>query len=163
MRDVQKTVLIPYEKYLRFLEKIPTEVQEGKGVSTELLLSAIPKPYVHKVNAILSHMTHDPKHVLGWNERGELEYRNRIIEGSHILDLLKDTQREYGRGPPKGHTEFYEGLKDINIPRSLIGNEKRRLVFLDNTIGLPPGIPDHKRRRITPEVPKEAKNNWIRL
>ncbi|OOZ11691.1 hypothetical protein BOW27_12040, partial [Solemya velum gill symbiont] len=110
-----------------------------------------------KVKAILIHVLNDPKHTLLWNSRGELLYEGKEIEGSNIVDLLKDSQREYGHGSPNGLTEFYRGLKEINIPRSLIGNAQRLNTYLDGHMGLPPGIP----QRVVTKVGKKRK--WIKL
>lgn len=170
MKSVQKTVLIPYEKYLRCLQQKDTpiiqkeieqidenmeEEQIGQGLSMDVLLSDIPKPYLPRVKGILMYVLNDPKHTLKWNERGELQYNGKTIPDSHVLDLLKDSQHQYGGREPKGLEEFYKGLKDINIPRSLIGNQNRRRIFLDDHLGLPPGIPD----RMT----KKEKKKWISL
>ncbi|WP_218669522.1 hypothetical protein, partial [Solemya velum gill symbiont] len=164
MKEIQKSVLIPYEKYMRCVEENrktdgPIESRErdlsespevhglsepqvgSGGLSMDMLLSMIPKHYTYKVKTILIHVLNDPKHTLLWNGRGELLYEGKEIEGSNIVDLLKDSQREYGHGSPNGLTEFYRGLKEINIPRSLIGNAQRLNTYLDGHMGLPPGIP----------------------
>lgn len=42
-------------------------------------------------------------HNYNWNE----------IEGSNIVDLLKDSQSEYGYGSTEGLEKFYRGLREI--------------------------------------------------
>jgi hypothetical protein len=165
MNAVQKTVLVPYDKYKRcFDERNPQEdrvgttlenddAQVGKGLSTDIVMSAIPRPYRQRVNAILLHIEKDPGKVLSWNDRGELRYRGETIPGSHVTDLLKDSQYAYRNLTPLGRKEFYEGLRELNVPQSLIGNERRRG-------DRPPGIPVHKGTVSKSSVPKKT---WITL
>ncbi|WP_143559325.1 hypothetical protein [Solemya velum gill symbiont] len=135
-----------------------SEPQVGGGtLPMGTLLSMIPKPYAYKVKAILIHVLNDPKHTLRWNGRGQLLYHGNEIEGSNIVDLLKDSQREYGYGSPKGLEEFYRGLREINVPRSLIGNTERLKTHLDGHLGLPPGIPERTAKKV------EKKRKWISL
>ncbi|WP_230210097.1 hypothetical protein, partial [Solemya velum gill symbiont] len=71
--------------------------------------------------------------------------------------LLKDSQREYGYGSPKGLEGFYRGLREINVPRSLIGNTERLKTHPDGHLGLPPGIPERTGIKV------EKKRKWISL
>jgi hypothetical protein len=174
MSEVQKMVLVPYEKYLRGnLGTIPTDdvkksgepskhddIQVGNGLSMDLVLTAIPRQYQRKVKAILLHIVDDPRRTLGWNDRGELQYRGDTIPDSHVVDLLKDSQYEYKGSTPRGISEFYGGLREMNIPKSLIGNEKRRRELLEDH--LPPGIPAKvDKKKVTRSTNKKTK--WVTL
>jgi hypothetical protein len=78
----------------------------------------------------------DPRKILGWNHRGALEYRGKTIQDSKLIDLLKDSQHAYKNLVCVGIEEFYKGLREMNIPQSLISNDQRR----EHNIR-PPGIP----------------------
>ncbi len=144
--SVLKSVLVPYEKYQRLINK-SEDSQAGTGLATDTILSGIPKNYNNKVKAILTYIDNDSAKLLRWNDKGELLYEGHVIPGSHVADLLKDSQREHKRLSLPGVVEFYEGLKRLNVPRSLIGNVDRRTKYLSGHIGLPPGIPDKIVRR----------------
>jgi hypothetical protein len=96
----------------------------------------------------------DPRKILSWNDRGELKYRGETLSGSHVTDLLKDSQYAYKNLTPLGKNEFYEGLRELNVPQSLIGNEQRRG-------GRPPGIPVHKGEK--PRKKTTSNTTWITL
>ena len=81
-------------------------------MDTEVILSAIPKNYRTRAQALLNHITADPQHRFRWNQQGELIYRGQVIPGSHITDLLKNSQRH---SQPVGLQEFQDGLKELNI------------------------------------------------
>jgi hypothetical protein len=165
MNAVQKMILLPYEEYERCLVKtkdhfdIPKssekdESQIGRGLSMDIIMAAIPRQYQYRVKAILSHIMKDPRKILGWNHRGELEFRGETISGSHVTDLLKDSQYAYKNMSLLGINEFYRGLSDMNIPQSLIGNDQRR----ENNIR-PPGIPHlYKGRK---KVVTLEQKKWI--
>jgi hypothetical protein len=57
------------------------ENQTGQGVPMDLILTAIPQLYQYRVKAILLRIMRDPRKILGWNHRGELQYRGETIPG----------------------------------------------------------------------------------
>lgn len=67
--------------------------QDGVSTSVKTLLPMIPKAYAYKANAILIHVLNDPKRTLNWNGFSKLLYGDKEIEGSDVVDLLKDSQR----------------------------------------------------------------------
>ena len=68
----------------------------------------------------MNHITADPQQRIQWNERGELLHHGKVIPGSHITDLLKNSQRQYRHSNPVGLQEFQDGLKELNIPIGLM-------------------------------------------
>ncbi len=161
MKDAQKSVLLPYEKYLRLLagnstkvqkeevrelqpEEISTEVNREDGLTIEEILDTVPQRYRKRIESILNYISRDPRHTLNWNVRGELIYKDTAVSDSHITDLLKDSQYEHKGYTPVGYIEFYKGLKEINLPITLIGNPTRRRELRHHR---PPGIPEKKKKR----------------
>ena len=100
-------------------KEISSELGQVEHLDTEVILSSIPKHYKYKIKAILAHIQHDPRNILGWDDKGQLLYHGKVISGSHISDLLKSTQRAFKSFVPLGEKEFYQGLKDIHVPTSL--------------------------------------------
>lgn len=150
MNTVQKMVLIPFDRYQRMQEsRDDNQVGEGVQLSTDIILASIPKQYQYKVRAILMHIKQDPKRLLTWNEKGELIYHGQVIAGTHISDLLKDTQRKYQSFSPVGVEQFRQGLSEIHLPSSLLGHTRHsenvsRPVSKTRTPGKqwgPPGTP----------------------
>lgn len=109
----RKMMLVPVDSIQPLVEGLEN------GLDEEIILSAIPKNYKTRVQALLNHMTADPQHRLQWNKKGELIYHGQVIPGSHITDLLKNSQRQY-KHAPVGLQEFQDGLKEINIPIGLL-------------------------------------------
>jgi hypothetical protein len=112
------------------------EIQIGQGLHMDIIMAAIPRHYRHRVKAILLYTMKDPRYIIGWNDRGELDYHDKTIQGSHIIDLIKDSQYAYKNLVPLGIEEFYKGLREMNIPQSLINNDQRRDINI-RPLGIP--------------------------
>ena len=97
----------------------PEEITRNK-LDAEVILSAIPKNFRNRARALLNHITADPQRRLQWNDRGELVYHGEVVNGSHITDLLKNSQRQYKHSQPMGQQQFQNGLKELNIPTGLM-------------------------------------------
>ncbi len=110
MKDAQKSVLLPYEKYLRLLAGNSTKVQKEEvrelqpkevrelqpdeisiedtdGLTIEDILDTVPQRYRKRIESILNYISRDPRHALNWNVRGELIYKDTAVSDSHITDL----------------------------------------------------------------------------
>ncbi len=95
MKNAQKSVLLPYEKYLRLLagnstkvqkeevrelqpkevrelqpEEISTEVNREDGLTIEEISDTIPQRYRKRIESILNYISRDPRRTLNWNVRG---------------------------------------------------------------------------------------------
>ena len=112
MKEVDKAVIIPYEKYRRLIEK-------RDSLTSEDILKAIPEVHRKKARAILHFVSKDPS--LSWNDKGELVLGNQAIDGSRIVDLLKYSQNGEDSSVPKGYDEFHKGLKASGISISSLG------------------------------------------
>ena len=62
--------------------------------------------------------------ILKWNKLHEIVYNDKLIAGTHITDLIKDTRRTYKNYNPICKYEFYNALSEIHTPLSLIGNSQ---------------------------------------
>ena len=62
--------------------------------------------------------------IVDWNDKGEIVYHGRLINGSNISDLIGDAMSNHSKFniPP-----FYESRKltDVNVPNDWIKNNKR--------------------------------------
>ena len=208
--DFQKMVLIPSARYADLLREVKEktdiktadsaiEKQDGDIVRSpaaatavkdtcksdnflneELILQTIPKVYKTKAKALLTHiLTSD---ILKWNKLGEIVYRDKVIAGTHITDLIKDTLRTYKNYNPIGKYEFYKALSEIHTPLSLIGNSQSDIHQLKRPANpTPPGIRENTgtgtksvvngnqsgganntKRKISPKYPMQTKKvKWI--
>jgi len=87
-------------------------------------LHAIPAIYRNRAEKILQHIK--TSNDVGWSENGHLIYQDNIVEGSNITDLLLDVVKSGSRTKnPEGWREFAAALKEVNVPRSFIGNKAR--------------------------------------
>jgi hypothetical protein len=171
MKDAQKSVLLPYEKYIRLLAGAEKAIQKEvvrepevqseeidpsvDGLTVDAISDTVPQRYRKRIESILNYITRDPRRTLHWNEKGQLIYKDSTVSDSHITDLLKDSQFEHKGYAPVGYVEFYKGLKEINLPVTLIGNSTRRREFVHR----PPGIPAAEKKK----KKKKATLKWIAL
>ena len=149
---MKKSILVPYEKYQRLIRNQQQQQQEQQqqqntivedqhgGLETDHILDTMPQRYKYKVGAIVSHILRDPQQTLAWDDAGQLLYKGTSIPGSHIVDLLKDSQYKHKGRHLEGSKEFYEGLKQIHLPATLT-----RVIEIADIPAKPPGIPVRKK------------------
>ena len=70
--------------------------------------------------------------ILNWDkDTGEIIFENKLISGSNIVELLKDSLS--GGLHPKGKTEFYLGLGMINLKAKYIKDGKNKYLLKINS------------------------------
>lgn len=117
--------------------------QEGKTFKIDQpysviqILSLIPKTYARKGELLLKLLSLS-KNKIHWSDKdGTVFIDNNKIVGSNIVDLVNDTLRPLKRSDPIGWETFAKALKDLKIPLTYIGNQKRssyinRLQLIDS-------------------------------
>ena len=138
---MKKHVLVPIDRYQALLrkntdpipltthslesEESPTIIADDRvttpsTLSVEDITAMIPKNARHKAASLLQLLDAHVK----WNSRGEIVIDGKVIENSHIADLIKFTVTNHfsKMRAPIGHHTFYKLLDKINIPRSLLVN-----------------------------------------
>lgn len=143
----------------------PTESESLPKLDTEIIISAVPKPWKNKARSIIQHIQAHPKHVLTWNDKGVVYIRGVRLSGSHIYDLIKDSVKPYKNFTLTGQKEYYQALHEMNVPLGLIGNGRPQQMLQqteDTTRGHqnpdkrkaaarlapPPGIPVKRRKTL---------------
>ena len=70
--------------------------------------------------------------ILNWDkETGEILFEKKLISGSNIVELLRDSLN--GGLHPKGKTDFYLGLGLINLKTKYIKNVKNKHLLQINS------------------------------
>lgn len=87
------------------------------------VLESVPKNYKKKVSLLLDRLKRNQN--LSWNENGEMVYKGQVHPNSNILDLVNDIVRKRKDFNPTGWQTFAEVLREMNIPRELVGNLDR--------------------------------------
>ena len=88
-------------------ETIPTSTVEQE------VMKSIPKLYKVGVRQMLD-KTKEHRDVLNWNEKGELMYGNKLITGSHVVDLVNDMLRHRkGFEPVNSFLYFDHSIKYV--------------------------------------------------
>ena len=134
------------------LTEEPMPVHNNPRLDKGIILSAIPKIYKGKANALLDHMPPSTT----WNEKGEAVIEGATVQGSHMSDLLRDTQRQYRSIVPTGRDMFWKVLKDHNIPHCLIGNE-----HFFHKASVPGTKPEHVKK--VKRTKAKPYSKWIKL
>ena len=89
------------------------------------ILELVPKNYRQKAATLLGLIENNPN--INFNDKSELVIGDRTIVGSHSVDLVNDLVRPKNKSnpPPTGWSDFAVALKEINIPRIIVGNQDR--------------------------------------
>lgn len=149
---MQKMVLLPYDRYQRFLsskQTNETSVAESRQENlSEPFTSTPPESATHVTTSDLeAPETSDIERVVSsfpktlqsraralltyispsvtWNEKGEIIIRGDKIPNSNIVDLVKVQIKDYKNLRPIGLEQFSDILKDTNVPLSLLTSSRR--------------------------------------
>ena len=86
-------------------------------------MRTVPKSMKRKASALLERIKSQPD--MSWNERGEFIYKNRVLPGTHVVDLINDTLRHRKSFQPHGWRDFARALRHSNVPQDLVGHKQR--------------------------------------
>lgn len=103
-------------------------ITDNKEIFLNIISSSVPTAYRSFIPHIITRMQ---KLNVFYNDRGELKVKNNIIEKSNIVDLFSFIMRNRKKEkPPIGFMEFWQVLKEINIPKRWIGNKSLHSILL---------------------------------
>ena len=98
--------------------------EETDSISTEMIVRSIPKTMKKRADALLAHLK-EREDIITWDEMGQVLLNGVLISKSNITDLVSDAMRYRKNFNPVGVQEFYKVLKEINIPKDIVRNERR--------------------------------------
>lgn len=112
------------------ISEVEKTVTNGKN--SEDIVSSVPKAYRVKANGIMKHLLRSGD--VDYNEKLELVFKNQVISGTNITDLVNDAVRKRKTAPvPKGRTFFAKALASVHMPFEFIGNEDvKKLINVEN-------------------------------
>jgi hypothetical protein len=87
------------------------------------VLTSVEPDIQHKAKQILDRLKKNPD--VKWSPKGELIYRQTLIQNSNVVDLISDILKKKTATAPAGWAEFSDGLKAVNAPREFIHNLDR--------------------------------------
>ena len=116
------------QRYLEYHDHLRTGLvtktnQTVPKAMQEEVLHTVPKTMRRKAESILERINRNPN--MGWNERGEFVFNDKVVRGSNIVDLVNDLIRHRKSFQPHGWEEFARALRQSNIPQDLVGNRNR--------------------------------------
>ena len=98
--------------------------EETDSISTEMIVRSIPKSMKKRAEALLAHLK-EREDIITWDEMGQVLLNGVLIPKSNITDLVSDAMRSRKNFNPVGVQEFYKVLKEMNIPKDIVRNERR--------------------------------------
>lgn len=125
----EKPLKIKFEAVEPSLQKGPQE----EGIQSEVkddrlerdIINALPKTLKNRGKMLIEKIRENPN-IMKWDERGQLIFEDKPLQGSHIVDLIGDFMRERKGVDPIGWQAFARGLARMNAPEDLVRNERRR-------------------------------------
>jgi hypothetical protein len=128
-------------------------------------LESVPKTIKAKAQLLLKKMKSSPN--ISWNEKRELKYKGKNVQGSNVVDLVNDVLCKRKYFIPQGWETFGEALWEANVPQVLIGHEDRWRLITQTK-----GTPRSRKRQqspspIRPYSPKTPRSrrkevqNWV--
>lgn len=126
----------------------------------DIIQYTVPKKMQRKAYGLMQFLLQYGGDVIKWNQRGQIIVNGETIEGTHLIDLLRDTVCPKTVHRPVRFEKFYQALKTIDTPRSFIANARYtdvhprtqtlsqtgdRYVMKKQTNGPPPGYSPPKK------------------
>ena len=91
-------------------------------LETQMLLS-LPVNERHLAKRIYTKLKES--NAAQFSPTGELVYRQNLVSGSNLIDLISDVLKRKNSNPPVGHAEFAQALREANVSRKLVINTDR--------------------------------------
>jgi len=117
----KKSVLVPKELYDRVFSGLVDKEDFTKDNSKEWINAFTSR---QRPSAMLF-FDHFKRNGISVNDKGELIKNDKILEGSHVVDLIKDSLHHTKKEPLKLN-DFLEWMKETHLPRSYIKDTFRR-------------------------------------
>ena len=148
---MKRMVLIPEEKLIRYEKQESEQIggvqppihypggnypghdypmigrgeDEGtESMPIEMIVRSIPKSMKKRAEALLAHLK-EREDSITWDNMGQVLLNGVLIPRSNITNLVSDAMRFRKNFNPVGVQEFYKVLKEINIPKDIVRNERR--------------------------------------
>ena len=123
-RPLGRVQLTPPEQSTLDQDPPPPPTQKTDAVEEDVMIS-VPANLKKRAARILQRLKADPE--VRWNDRGEFEYRGRLIKNSNLTDLVNDVlkKKRISVKDPRGWETFAQALQRLNVPQDLIANNSR--------------------------------------
>ncbi|ESO90464.1 hypothetical protein LOTGIDRAFT_164043 [Lottia gigantea] len=120
------------------------------------ILTSVPKTYQGRARMLLEHL--EKKTPYSWNE---LTHGGQVMKGTNVVDIVNDFIRNRKtNNTPFGWEAVMRSLRESNIPREAIGNDRRWELFsTPQTQPSPPAFETPKKRTSKKQQRKERK--WL--
>ena len=107
-----------------------TNNESTKVYADKSIIETVPTTYRTRASNLLRFIKNDDK--IKWNDNGIVTYNGRTLNNSNIIDLVNDVVRPRKRSQPNRWQEFAQALDELNVPKDLIGNPRRKTVSHTN-------------------------------
>ncbi|ESO90574.1 hypothetical protein LOTGIDRAFT_175819 [Lottia gigantea] len=123
------------------------------------ILTSVPKTYQGRARMLLEHL--EKKTPYSWNDKYELTHGGQVMKGTNVVDIVNDFIRNRKtNNTPFGWEAVMRSLRESNIPREAIGNDRRWELFsTPQTQPSPPAFETPKKRTSKKQQRKERK--WL--
>ena len=101
--------------------------RENKFSLDESIVNSLPKSSKTHAKRLIDYLKTHPE-IINWNDKGEIMYHGRLINGSNISDLVMDAMNNRSKSsnlPPFYESIYAKLLADVNVPNDWIKNNKR--------------------------------------
>ena len=106
-------------------EKTLDNSQDVNSYSREDILSTVPEKYKGKAQSLLKLLKRQPS-LLSWNDKGEIIYKGKVAQGSHVSDLVRSAIVPKAQSDLEGASLFTQALSEMNLPQGALGNKTFR-------------------------------------
>ncbi len=118
------------------------------------ILHNVPQRSLKNVKFIFNKMS-NAKQLCTWTDSGEFVFKGRVINGSHMLDLVKSITAPHSirdEYRPRGWSEFLDAFAVLNIPFSTIANPQ-----VKRTVKVLKKKSTTHTHQMSPEIPSPLK------
>lgn len=146
-------------EHVEHLPPPPKKLQRQLSMtSRDQLLDLIPQKFKAKVEKLVRKLYESDK--ISWDDDGIVTINDKVLVGSHIVDLLNDAARPRKDFSPRYRTEFAKLLREINTPKELVGNKALWNLGESFAASSTTSSPDFKDAESTP---RKRRQRWATM
>lgn len=143
----------------RHPSSIETPPADDKPLEKPDILTSVPKTYQSRARMLLHHL--EKKTPYSWNDKYELTHDGQVMKGTNVVDIVNDFIRNRKTtNAPFGWEAVMRSLRESNVPREAIGNDRRWSLFSTPSQQVQPVVMETPRKSLSKKQQRKQRK-WL--
>lgn len=141
-------------KPIEMIMKTSSSEAKKKDMLKERVLQTVSKSNKRNAELLIDYLKTKPN-IIKWNEHDEMIFRDQVIPGSNMIDMIIDTvtSRKRSTIPSMSKSIFMKAIAEANVPSEWIKNKEHNNILQSYN--------DIKSRNLYTPDKKKGKIDWL--